>query len=397
MHDAELFQTRVAMVQAFLRKHQYDGILLSRADNFAMATGGARNYVNVAADGGASSLFIDKDGKACFVGNNIEQPRMMAEELNGLTDEVREFLWFEDSAAALVQREFGGVLVSDDSSVGENVHGQMDYLRSILTETEMEKYRRLGQLAAEAMSETIASIESGQAEADIAARLIAEGAKRRCTVMVRLVAADDRIGFYRHPLPTVEPLLNPDGGERKVRGYVMVVGVFRREGLVTAMTRFKRVGDIPGHIPEAYERICGVDALMQEATEPGKTLGDVFAVSQQAYADLGFPENEWHNHHQGGTTGYAGRTAFGAPGATFPILSKEWEQQFRELGGITEPLGQVFAWNPSAVGVKSEDTFLLLPSGQKEIVTATPDFPQVDLNHVLGRATAVTKSGIVGC
>ena len=397
MHDAELFQTRVAMVQAFLRMREYDGVLLSRADNFAMATGGRRNYVNVAADGGASSLFIDKEGKACFVGNNIERPRMMAEELNGLMEEVREFLWFEDSAAAVAQREFEGLLVSDDGSVGKNVHGEMSYLRSILTQTEMDKYRRLGQLAAESLSETIASVESGQTEGDIAARLIAEGAKRRCTVIVSLVAADDRIGLYRHPLPTVEPLLGPVGGERKVRGYVMVVGVSRREGLVTAMTRFKRVGDIPAHIPGAYERVCGVDALMQEATAPGKTLGDVFAVSQQAYADLGFPENEWHNHHQGGSTGYAGRTAFGAPGADFPILSAEWEQQFRELAGITEPLGQVFAWNPSAAGVKSEDTFLLLPSGQKEIVTATPDFPQVDLSRVLGRATPVTKSGIIGC
>lgn len=176
----------------------------------------------------------------------------------------------------------------------------------------------------------------------------------------------------------------------------MVVGCFMKEGLVASMTRFKRVGDIPGGIPDAFARICGVDARMQEATEPGKTLGDVFAVCQQAYADLGFPANEWHNHHQGGPTGYAGRTAKGTPGHTFPILDRRWERRVRDIVGGDVAFGHAFAWNPSAAGVKSEDTFLLLPDGTKEIVTSTPSFPAVPLERVLGRATSVVKSGIAG-
>ena len=38
-----LFQTRIGLVHAFLRANKYDGVLLSRSDNFAMATGGKRN------------------------------------------------------------------------------------------------------------------------------------------------------------------------------------------------------------------------------------------------------------------------------------------------------------------------------------------------------------------
>ena len=103
---------------------------------------------------------------------------------------------------------------------------------------------------------------------------------------------------------------------------------------------------------------------------------------------------EWHNHHQGGATAYAGRTCKGAPGEPFPVLEQAWRRRVNDVSGIDVSFGAAFAWNPSATGVKSEDTFLLLPDGTKQIVTATPDLPQVDLASVLGRDTRVVKSGI---
>ncbi|NIA12990.1 MAG: hypothetical protein GWP08_02830 [Nitrospiraceae bacterium] len=396
MTDVELFRVRIALVQAFLIDHDYDGVLLSRVDNFAMATGGKRNYVYVASDLGACSLFVTKEGVAYYVGNNIEETRVMAEELGPLGCEVRKFLWFETTAAEVVQSEFSGVLVSDDGSLGKNVNDEMAYLRALLTPAECEKYRRLGRLAAEAVMATLNSIDAGQTEADIAARLIAEGAKRRGIVPISLIAADDRLPFHRHPIPTERQLLAEESGEAVVRGYVMVVLCLIKEGLVASMTRFKRVGDVPEGIPNAYHRICGVDAVMQEASEPGRTLGDVFAACQQAYAGLGFPANEWHHHHQGGTGGYAGRTCKATPGERFPILDGTWSRRVKEIAGIDVEFGHSFAWNPSSVGVKSEDTFLLLPDGSKEIVTRTPELPTVDLAAVLGRATMVVKSGMAG-
>ena len=38
LSELELFRVRIGLIQAFLLDHQYDGILLSRTDNFAMAT-----------------------------------------------------------------------------------------------------------------------------------------------------------------------------------------------------------------------------------------------------------------------------------------------------------------------------------------------------------------------
>ena len=395
MSYVDLFRTRVALVQAFLVANKYDGVLLSRADNFAMATGGKRNWVWTAGDAGANALFVTKKGDAYYVGNTIEQGRAMDEELAGLECGVKNFLWFDGSAANVVKNEFPGKLVSDDGALGENVNGKLAALRALLTPAELEKYRVLGKLAAESMVATLENIEAGMSEADIAARLVAEGFKRRCQVPVFLVAADERITKYRHPIPTQAPLLDGPLKERAVRGYVMVVGCFLREGLVVSMTRFKRVGEIPLFVPDAYNRICAVDATMQETTQPGKTLGDVFAACQHAYKEFGFPENEWHNHHQGGATGYAGRTCKGGPGEKFPVLDDTWRKRVYDVSGIGTEFGAAFAWNPSAVGVKSEDTFILLPNGKKEIVSATPTLPQVDLAATMGRATDVVKSGMV--
>lgn len=395
LNEVELFQVRIALIQAFLQENAFDGILLSRVDNFAMATGGKRNYIWVATDAGANSLFVTKEGKAFFVGNTIELPRLMDEELATLDCDICKFPWFEETPAGAAAKRFSGNLVSDDGSLGQNVNGQLAVLRALLTSLELEKYRRLGKLAADAMLATLGAIKAGMPETKIAARLIAEGASRKCLVPVALVAADSRIAKYRHPLPTEAPFVSGSLVEQTVKHYVMVVGCFMREGLVVSLTRFKRVGNIPAAIPNAYARICALDALMQEATEPGKNLGDIFAVCQKAYADLGFNANEWHNHHQGGATGYAGRTCKGAPGEPFPVIAQGWDRKVRDLTGIDVQFGAAFAWNPSAPGVKSEDTFILLQDGTQEIVTATPRLPAVDLTAVLGRETKVVKSAIV--
>ena len=389
-------RVRVALIQAFLREHNLDGILLSRTDNFAMATGGRRSYVGITSDTGACSLFVNKNGDVTLITNNIEEPRVVEEELSGFGCTVNKFLWFEGSAAQIIAKEYSGSFVSDDGSVGANVNSRLAYLRALLTPLELDKYRLLGHIAAEAMTATLIDASSGMSEADIAARLVAEGAKRRCLAPVCLVAADKRIAQYRHPLPTLGRLVNDTLPEKSVRGYVMLVGCFLREGLTVSITRFKRVGDIKQEVLDAENRICGVDAIFQEACEPGKTLADVFSAGQRAYRELGFAGSEWHNHHQGGATGYAGRTCKGSPHETFPILDELWASRVKEIAGIDIGFGNAFAWNPSAPGVKSEDTFLLYPDGTKRIVTATPSFPTVDLESVLGRPTPVVKSGILG-
>jgi antitoxin VapB len=390
MTTPTLFETRIRLVQHLLRQRGWDGILINRADNFAMATGGKRNYVSTHCDVGACGIFVPSEGTPHYAGNAIEVTRMMDEELSSPSCYASAFRWFDESAADWCRERFKGNLVSDDGTLGANVNGALGPLRSMLLPEECEAYRELGRLAAEAMEATLANIEVGTSENEIGARLIFEGQRRGCQVPVSLVAADERIARYRHPLPTLPGTVH----ERTVKRYVMVVAGMLRGGLSVSLTRFKQVDTLEPSIEDAYRRICAVDACMQEATQPGRSLGDVFADCQAAYRQFGFAENEWHNHHQGGSTGYAGRTCKATPGETFPCLDTAWAEDFRKGAGIEVPVATAFAWNPSAPGVKSEDTFLLFEDGRKEIISRTPSLPVVELAKVLGRPTEVVKSGI---
>ena len=397
MKDRELFEIRIALIKAFLNQNGYKGILLSRVDNFAMATGGKRNYIWKYSDLGANSLLVDKDGKVYYVGNNIEEPRIMDEELNNFPCEKLSFLWYDTMPSSVVKKHFKikdvSKWVSDDGSLGKNVNNELSVIKALLTKIELQKYKELGRLASEAMVSTLKEIKLFDTETDISARLVYEGHKRGCLVPVALVASDERIKKYRHPLPT-EPLLLSNKDSKKIKNIVMVVGCFLKEGLVVSLTRFKQVGKISEETRNAFDRICCVDALIQEATVPGKTLGDVFRKCMEAYKLMGFPENEWHNHHQGGATGYAGRTCKGTPNETFPVLDTFYPSLVEKELGKSIPFGTAFAWNPSAKGVKSEDTFILYPDGKKEIITSTDELPTVDLKRLLKREINITKSGI---
>lgn len=383
-----LLSARITLLQYLMKARGWNGILLNRIDNFAMATGGARNYVSTQADLGACGVFLQDDGTLHYAGNSIESPRIVDEELASPPCLANPFLWFEESPASWCRQNFDGVLVSDDGSLGENVDGELAALRSLLLDEECARYRDLGKRAADAMEATLRTIEAGTPEAEISARLIYEGNRRGCRVPVSLVAADERIARYRHPLPT----LPGSSHEKCVKQYVMVVAGMVYQGLVVSLTRFKQVDNIPDNIRDRYQRICAVDARMQQATAPGSTLGDVFAACQRAYVEFNFADNEWHNHHQGGATGYAGRTSKGAPASTFPCLDAQWAEAARRCLGAETSISSAFAWNPSAPGVKSEDTFLLHEDGTSEIVTETPNLPHVALAPLLGDNATVRKA-----
>jgi antitoxin VapB len=101
-----------------------------------------------------------------------------------------------------------------------------------------------------------------------------------------------------------------------------------------------------------------VDAALIGATRVGATLGEIFAVAQEAYAATGFPD-EWRLHHQGGSCGYQPREVKAAPDEPTRVLAD-----------------QAFAWNPSIAGTKSEDTILCRADGPAALAEPT-DWPAI--------------------
>lgn len=161
-----------------------------------------------------------------------------------------------------------------------------------------------------------------------------------------LVAADERISKYRHPIPT----------DKTLEKYAMLVTCARKWGLILSMTRIVHFGSISSELRRKHDAVARVDAELIAATRPNASVDSIFRKAIEAYKDAGF-ENEWHFHHQGGPTGYAGRDYRAKPG----VLDKV-------------EINQAFAWNPSIAGTKSEDTIIAL-ADKTEIISAHGDWP----------------------
>jgi Xaa-Pro dipeptidase len=171
---------------------------------------------------------------------------------------------------------------------------------------------------------------------------------------VLLVATDERMAQFRHPLPT----------ERRLKRAAMLVVGARRWGLVASLTRLVHFGEPDSELRRRHAAVTAVDAAFIHATRPGATAGEIFRTAMAAYAAHGFPE-EWKSLHQGGATGYAGRDYRATPETPHIIRDR-----------------QAFAWNPSIAGTKSEDTMLATEHGP-EILTVTPDLPHLPVDKLL--------------
>jgi Xaa-Pro dipeptidase len=234
-------------------------------------------------------------------------------------------------------------------------------LRRSLGPEELDRYRLAGAAAAEAFVEALDSLRPELWEQSAAGELAGPLVARGFTTPVVLVGGERRAPVYRHPLPTREPLGR----------FALLAVTAEREGLHVSLTRVVSFGKPPPELERLVRAAAEVDAAVLAASRPGATLGELFDVLARAYEEQGFPE-EWRRHHQGGLTGYRGREAFAVPG-----------------DGTRLPEAGAVAWNPSVTGGgKSEDTALVTAAGV-ELVTRTPDLPELETASGLPRPAIV--------
>jgi Xaa-Pro aminopeptidase len=337
-------------IRGFLSQRGFKGLLISRQNNFSWATAGGENRVASATEYGASSLLYTIGGRY-LVANNIEASRVADEEIGGLGYEVKEYPWYDgDAMAGIIRRLAGDNHVASDDGWGGtlNVGSELSELRAPLMETEVERYRELGRAASLKIAETCRGARKGMSEhdleADLAFRIRGEG----ITPLLILIAVDERIERYRHPLPT----------HKKLERYGMVVLGARKWGLIVSITRLVHFGPLPGRLRRKHDAVCQVDATFISHSRKGAIVGEIFQKAQEAYARAGYGE-EWRLHHQGGPTGYIPR-------------------EYRALPGMKKVLSapQALAWNPSIAGTKSEDT-IIAHDGDAEIITEAVGWPMV--------------------
>jgi antitoxin VapB len=347
--ESEL-NTKLERIRKLLVQFNLDALLLRRIGNFSWLTCGADSYVNTADTLGIASVLITPAGRDILT-DNIEASRLIKEQdlgERGWGFQVAPWYEEKDNISQLTS----GMKLGADTYFPNalDLSNEIAQLRFQLTDEEGKRYRELGKICAEGMQQAIHAVGPGMTEYEIAGLLSQAVESRGVQAIVNLIATDERIFSYRHPLPT----------SKKLQRYAMLILCGRKWGLICSLTRLIHFGPLPDEIRRKGEYVAYIDAAIISATRPGCTMGDVFRTAQAAYASVGF-SNEWQNHHQGGLAGYAPREVTARPTSTEPILA-----------------GQVYAWNPSIVGVKSEDT-IFVGEQTNEVLTEMTDWPMIEV------------------
>ncbi len=352
------FEIKQERMRALMAKHSLDALLLQRVSSFAWLTCGAASYVNTAVSFTGTVLLVTPTHRY-LIANNIEAPRLEREEQLALQDwDFRINHWHAASALSELTR---GLRVGTDMPhpTALDLSNDMARLRAQLTPEEGERFRALGRLSAEAMNVAARAVKPGQTEFEIAARLGEEVQAHGAQPIVNLIATDERVFNFRHPLPTA----------KKLERYAMLVLGARKWGLTCSITRLVHFGKLSDELRRKTKAVARIDATFIANTRPGKTLGEIFSAATNAYRATGYAD-EWQLHHQGGAAGYEPREYLGT------LISQD-----------VALAGQAFAWNPSITGVKSEDT-LLLGDSTNEILTMMVDWPTISISiddHLISR------------
>jgi Xaa-Pro aminopeptidase len=337
------FQNKLQHVHKLIREESIDGILFTQQKNVSWLTGG-RSFVNTASEKAVASILVTPTSN-CLIVSNIEVERLMDEEVKCKFDHIEVYPWYEPARIdEIVAKE--GTIQTDVT-----LEHKLMSLRTVLISEGELQLRELGKDTAAAIERTVFELKQGETEYEIAARLAKKCIEREVEPIVNLVAVDDRVYSRRHPLPTSLAL----------KDYAMLVVCGRRNGQVVSATRLVHFGTMPRGLVKRHRAVVNIDAVMIANTTQNASFSDLFQVMKQAYQEEGFSE-EWKFHHQGGLSGYNTREQL-----LFPNDSNNRVLQ-----------GQVYAWNPSIAGVKSEDTIYIGENGP-EIISYTGEFPMVEV------------------
>jgi Xaa-Pro dipeptidase len=344
MTSAEHLEKRRRLLN-LLDAEALDAVVLRRPANLSWYSGGGRFHIVATPEVAVADLVVTRAGEQLVTTAN-EVERLREEELGNLNAELVVLPWTQATREAL----------PTDARVGYDLPMQGDHdvshlveqARRSLTSAEMDRFRTLGRDSAMALTEACTAIQPRHTEHDAAAHAAAALLKRSIDPIVLLVAGEERLPRYRHPLPTTAPL-----------GRVaMVVVCARRQGLVASLTRLVSFGRLPDETSSVHARLLEIDSVFLQATKPGRAIKDVFRDGVAASDRLPrFTGDEWQRHHQGGPTGYEPRDFLADFESDSPV-----------------EVHQAFAWNPTVTGAKSEDTILAGNDGP-EILTADACWP----------------------
>ena len=344
----KLARTREVMLEHSLKALRFHGV-----GWFAWWTAGGSNVIEITSDTGIAQVLITLE-QAFILTDVIEAERLREEELTGLngTFELIAVPWAEhEMHEVFVQNFYSSSLTASDRPCHSEqaLPKEVWRLRRTLTPKERDRLREVGSLASQAMSEVLRAATPTMTELELAATGSAALMARGLTPAVILAAGERRLPRYRHAPATPE----------KLGGGAMLVFCARGQGLIANLTRFVTFKALSKELEARHSSVREIEVQVLNATRIGGTLAEPYRALERAYAEQGFAD-QILKHHQGGLAGYATRE----------VLANAHSSE------MIEPW-MAFAWNPSVLSAKIEDTFLLHPTGVLEDATFDPSWPSV--------------------
>lgn len=355
--DPNEISQKLIWVREALQETGATGVRLRGTDWFAWATGGGSHTVLLAAETGVAEVLVTADA-AWILTDEIEARRLQDEELpaveNGSAYKVVAHPWAQsnDRAAFIHNAIRDGTILSDRPTANESgLPASLLHHKRTLLPAELERYRTVGRLASEAMTEVMHQVQPDWTEYQLAGAGAAALWQRGLHPALTLAAGERRLPLYRHPVPSGE----------LIGRQAMLVFCARGFGLYANLTRFVYFGGLPSVSADRHQQVMRVEAAALDRSQPGTTLSTVYNALAEAYRHEGY-SNAIHEHHQGGTTGYLAREVVATPDTADTLAA-----------------GMAIAWNPSLVGAKVEDTFVVSPDGNLENLTADPNWHNTEI------------------
>ena len=327
-------------VKRFMTENGLDGVLLTSNPNFCWISCGKTAFVDKGSESAVAKILVTKE-KAYVICNSSECCRIPEEELIDGTFELVTYKWHESEYETVRPLLEGKKIASDSGAHGTvNMAGKLQKLRYVLTKEEEARMDEIGLESAKILEDCVRNIVVGETENEIAGRVTGAMLTKGYQVPVCLVAADERILKYRHPLPK----------DTAVSKRAMVAVCVQKYGLTISMTRIVSFEPLPEEIQKKYEALLKIDATYILNTKAGIPAKEILKKAYETYASEGY-ESDFHLHHQGGALGY---------------LTRDYCTNFGTEDVVLDHQG--FSWNPTIAGVKLEDTYVV--NGDKQRIVS---------------------------
>lgn len=275
----------------------------------------------------------------------IMRKKSLADELAKLADRLRlDRVGLQADHVTLVQRKTLVKALGGARRLAELDDGLL-MQRAIKDDDEIARITQALKLQQQAYQATLATIEPGQSEFEVAARLEYEIRRRGADgVSFPSIVAADANASLPHAIP----------GQARLRrkGIVLFDWGARYQGYCGDMTRVVGLGGMPAKMREVYQIVLEAQMAAIDAIAPGKAMQEIDAVARGIITKAGYGKAFGHSLGHG----------VGLDIHEQPTLSPR-------STGVLEP-GHIVTvepgiYLPGVGGVRIEDVVLVTPDGHR--------------------------------